>query len=403
MNPPEVLFPTWQPTYHEYTAVCRYLRLTPQPQLYPRLLTHLAETALSGHPLSPWARHLTRGRRGRFWLARMDMASRLFMPTHPVRFWLNAALALHECTAQGHAELTRVPQGWRFWLALPLWVGSLAFSVLLTAAWLTYRGLGYGLGLRWLRQAERLDGRGVLVTGAARGLGWDLAMLALEQGARVYAVVRDRQRLPSAAALLPATAPIRWIEADLAVPGALMQALSHADITADAIDYALLAAGIKHEATSVLDAAALRQTFQVNLFANVEFAAWYHAGGGRGRLVLISSMGRWHGMPNTGGYNASKAALSIWGESLDMERVGRANPDVLIVEPGLFASGMVRTGGLQGLLSLPRREVAQRILEAAVRGRHSLRPPAWFAWLTWGLCLAGRRLRARVLTRARGG
>lgn len=403
MNPPEVLFPTWQPTYAEYTAVCRYLRLTPQPQLYARLLSHLAEAALSRPPLSAWARHLSSGRRGRFWLARMDMASRLFMPTHPVRFWLNAVLALHECTAHGHIELARVPQGWRFWLALPLWVGSLAISGLLTAAWLMYRGLGYGLGLRWLPHASALNGRGVLVTGASRGLGWDLAMLALERGARVYAVVRDRQRLPAAAAQLPATAPIRWIEADLAVPGALTRALQNADIQAGTIDYALLAAGVKRDATSVLDEAALRQTFQVNLHANVEFAAWYHAHAGRGRIVLVSSMGRWHGMPDTGGYNASKAALSIWGESLDMELTARARPAVLIVEPGLFASGMVRARGLQGLLSQPRQEVAQRILEAALQGRRSLRPPLWFAWLTWGLCLVGRRLRARVLTRARGG
>lgn len=403
MSAPETLFPAWQPTYAEYTTVCRYLRLTPQPQLYGRLLSHLAEAALTQPPLSAWARHLSSGRRGWFWLTCMDLVSRLFIPTHPVRFWLNATLALHECTAQGHAELSRVPRGWRLWLALPWWGGVLAASALLAGGWLMYRGLGFGLRLGWLRRTDTLAGRGVLVTGASRGLGWDLAMLALERGARVYAVIRDRRRLPEAAGQLPAQAPLQWIEADLAVPGALTRALQNADIQAGTIDYALLAAGVKHDATSVLDEAALRQTFQVNLHANVEFAAWYHAHAGRGRIVLVSSMGRWHGMPDTGGYNASKAALSIWGESLDMELTARARPAVLIVEPGLFASGMVRTHGLQGLLSLPRREVAQRILEAVLQGRRSLRPPLWFAGLTWGLCLAGRNLRARVLTRARGG
>lgn len=400
MNAPETLFPAWQPSYAEYAAVCRYLQLTPQAELYPRLLAHLAEAALTQPPLTPWARFLGRGRRSRFWLARMDLVSRLFLPTHPVRHWLNATLALHECTAQGHGELTRVPQGWRLWLVLPQWALVLAAGGLLTGAWLVYRALGYGLSLRWLQPADTLAGRGVLVTGASRGLGWDLARLALERGARVYAVVRDRQRLP-AAGLLPDKAPIRWIEADLAVPGALTRALQAADIRPEMIDYALLAAGTKHDA-SVLDQAALRQTFQVNLYANVEFAAWYHAQRGQGHLVLVSSMGRWHGMPDTGSYNAAKAALSIWGESLEMEQIRQGKGGMLIVEPGLFTSGMVRAGGLQGRLSMPRLQVAERILEAATRGRRSLRPPLWFAWLTWGLCLAGRRLRARVLTRARG-
>lgn len=403
MSAPGILFLTWQPTYAEYTTVCRYLRLTPQPQLYARLLSHLAEAALTQPPLSAWARHLSRGRRGRFWLACMDLVSRLFMPTHPVRFWLNTTLALHECTAQGHAELSRVPRGWWLWLTLPWWCGVLAATALLAGGWLMYRGLGFGLRLGWSHRADTLAGRGVLVTGASRGLGWDLAMLALERGARVYAVIRDHRHLPEAAKHLPAKAPIQWIEADLAVPGALTQALQSANIQAATIDYALLAAGVKHDATSVLDEAALRQTIQVNLYANVEFAAWYHAHARRGRIVLVSSMGRWHGMPATGGYNASKAALSIWGESLDMELTARAMPAVLIVEPGLFASGMVHARGLQGLLSLPRQEVAQRIIEAALQGRRSLRPPLWFAWLTWGLCLTGRRLRAHVLRQARGG
>ena len=57
-------------------------------------------------------------------------------------------------------------------------------------------------------------------------------------------------------------------------------------------------------------------------------------------------------MHSSAGYNASKAALSIWGESLEMElaRAGRvARFTVTIVEPGLFESGMTRRGGLGAL------------------------------------------------------
>jgi short-subunit dehydrogenase len=56
-------------------------------------------------------------------------------------------------------------------------------------------------------------------------------------------------------------------------------------------------------------------------------------------------MGRWHGMHFSCGYNASKAALSIWGESLDMELRRRAGRKftVTVVEPGMFASGCAPT------------------------------------------------------------
>lgn len=401
MNEATVLFPAWQPSVAEYAAICRYLGLTPQPALYPRLLSHLAEAALSQAPLTPWQRHLAERRRSAFWIARMDWVTRLFLPTHPLRHWLNAVIALHECTALGHAELNRVPRGGALFRQMPLWALRLLWDSLLTGAWLVGQGLGYGLSLGWRRREHGLAGKQVLITGAGRGLGWDLTLAALERGARVVGVVRDRSRLPAGLGQLPAHAALQWLEADLAEPGALTRALDAAGVDAATLDLAILSAGIKREHASVLSEPDLRLTLQVNLHANVEFAAWYHARGGRGRLVLISSMGRWHGMPDTGGYNASKAALSIWGESLDMELIGQARPGVLIVEPGLFASGMVGQGGLQGRLSLPRRRVAERILEAALQGRRSLRPPLWFACLTWGLCLVGRGLRGRVLTRAR--
>jgi short-subunit dehydrogenase len=93
--------------------------------------------------------------------------------------------------------------------------------------------------------------------------------------------------------------------------------------------------------------------------------------------------------------------LSIWAESLEMEAAQQARDRlrVLIVEPGLFDSGMSRRSSLTRLLSAPRQDVARQIVSAALAGRRSLRPPFWFALLTWGVCLGGRGLRARLFAR----
>ena len=114
-------------------------------------------------------------------------------------------------------------------------------------------------------------------------------------------------------------------------------------------------------------------------------------------------MGRWHGMHFSGGYNASKAALSIWGESLDMELRQRGNRrfTVTVVEPGIFASGMTRQTPLGRALFASRRKVAARILSGALAGRSTIRPPRWFALLTWAICLIGRDNRYRLLARAK--
>jgi hypothetical protein len=61
---------------------------------------------------------------------------------------------------------------------------------------------------------------------------------------------------------------------------------------------------------------------------------------------------------------------------------------------------MTRKTLMTRLLSAPRRDVARQIVSAALAGRRSLRPPLWFALLTWGVCLGGRGLRQRLFARA---
>jgi short-subunit dehydrogenase len=217
-----------------------------------------------------------------------------------------------------------------------------------------------------------------------------------------------------------------------------LAALQEAQIPADSVAIAILSAGIKHDGKSVLSLPELRETFQVNFYAAVELADWLcgsassldvasaekanrdgseapvaatssgdaahdRALSSTTRVVLVSSMGRWHGMHFSGGYNASKAALSIWGESLDMELRQRENRrfTVTVVEPGIFASGMTGQTPPTRMLFVSRQKVAARILSGALAGRPVIRPPRWFALLTWAICLIGRNNRYRIFASAK--
>jgi NAD(P)-dependent dehydrogenase (short-subunit alcohol dehydrogenase family) len=361
---------------------------------------------------------------------------------------LNGVIALHECDGAGYRQMAATPTGWALPLALLGWIIGLAVSLAVTIPWLCWQFLAY-VGGTPFRAKEDLTGKRVLITGVTRGLGMDLMLHCLERGAEVIGTTRTHDTLRDLQARLPASAPVRLLTADLSRPQALVTSLTEAQVPASSIDIAVLCAGVKYPETSVLSLPQLRDTFQVNLFSAAEFAAWFVAFGDQAprpssresgastrpavntpiadekanadtasrlssakaaghprrcpnrTLVIVSSMGRWHGMHFSCGYNASKAGLSIWAESLEMEMRprGASRLHVMTVEPGMFESGMAQQTGMAKLLFASRRTVARRIMCGALTEKRSIRPPFWFALLTWGVCLGGRGLRYRLFTR----
>lgn len=413
----DVLFPLWQVDGAEYEVVCRYLGIAPKPAIHERLNAYLAEAPFRYPAPQGFSRFLAGPGLTRFRIARLDLATRLIDRGHPVRHVLNAAIALHECDAEGYAQLSASPTGWRLVPALAAWGAGFGLGLAITLPWLAIQFLRFVPTTLGSRPAD-LAAKRVLVTGVARGLGLDVMLECLERGARVVGTVRTEASRDELQRLLPPGAPVQLVVTDLSVPGALVAALSQAGVDPGSLALAVLCAGIKHDRASVLCMAELRETFEVNLFSAAEFACWLCASDADAvpddaaprhpqttPVVLVSSMGRWHGMYSSAGYNASKAALSIWGQSLEMELRLAKNSRfaVAIVEPGIFESGMTRRAGLGRFLFAPRRKIAGSIVQGALAGRRTMRPPLWFALLTWAVCLGGRELRLRVLGRAKAG
>jgi NAD(P)-dependent dehydrogenase (short-subunit alcohol dehydrogenase family) len=436
-----VLFPLWQIERKEYDEVCSYLGLSPSAALYDRLIGYLASAPFRFASPQGFARFLAELPLTRFRVARLDLLTKLLSPAHPVRHALNAVMALHECDADGYRQIAGATSRRPVGLSLLGWGLGFLFRLTLTLPWLGWQLMRYVPQMPF-RRNESLVGRRVLVTGVGRGLGMDIMLECLERGARVVGTVRDRESVASVMARLPAQAPVVLLSADLGTPGTLVQALRAAQVEPESVDIAILCAGVKHDGESVLVLPSLRHTFEVNCFAAAEFAAWFcpapdasvHTAAvvpdaepgldpaspssprrlasndqrrsGRS-LVLISSIGRWHGMHGSCGYNASKAALSIWGESLDMElRLHQPKErkfTVTIVEPGMFESDMAPRTALTKLLLVSRRGVAANIISSTLAGKKSIRPPFWFALLTWAVCLAGRDVRYRLFAGVKAG
>jgi short-subunit dehydrogenase len=403
------LFPLWQVDRQEYDAVCAHLGLVPIASVHVRLNAYLGEAPSRFPAPRGFSRFLARPRLTRFRVARLDLATRLIDRGHPARHLLNAVIALHECDAGGYAQMSASPIGARLLPSLAAWGIGFGLSLAITLPWLAVQFIRY---LPTTLGASRvdLDGKRILIIGAARGLGLDLALECLERGAEIVGTVRSEASRKAVQSWLPAGVRARLLVSDLSSPGALITALTQAAIDPRSLALVIHCAGVKHDGISVLSLAELRDTFTVNFFSAVDLARWLCATGAVGTatnpgtaLVLVSSMGRWHGMHSSAGYNASKAALSIWGESLAME-LRHAEPSrisVTTVEPGLFESGMTRRTGIARFLFVSRRKVASSIVDGALAGKRILRPPFWFALLTWAICLAGREWRLRLLSRAK--
>jgi len=147
--------------------------------------------------------------------------------------------------------------------------------------------------------------RGVLVTGASRGIGRAVVTAFEEVGDRVFAHSTAR--------------------ADLRDPDAARRLVEEAVAELGAIDVLVNNAGvyIEHPLAEVSYAdwqAAWRETFEVNVFgaANVSYCAARHmiSSEVRGRIINVGSRGAYRGEPDHPAYGASKAALHSLGQSL---------------------------------------------------------------------------------------
>ncbi|MET8863086.1 SDR family oxidoreductase [Nonomuraea sp. NPDC004580] len=191
-----------------------------------------------------------------------------------------------------------------------------------------------------------MSGRGVLVTGASRGIGRAVAAAFAERGDRV--AIHHRDSAGDAASLLGALPGEGHavVQADLADPEAVR---SMVDAAAGAlggrIDVLVNNAGVflHHPITELTYEEwqdAWQRTLGVNLMgaANAAWCALRHMGEG-GRIVNVSSRGAFRGEPDSPAYGASKAGLNALGQSLAIALAPRGIA-VATVAPGFVETDM---------------------------------------------------------------
>jgi NAD(P)-dependent dehydrogenase (short-subunit alcohol dehydrogenase family) len=192
------------------------------------------------------------------------------------------------------------------------------------------------------RKRTSLAGKSVLITGAARGIGAELARKAAGRGARVALVGLEPERL---AALADELGPEHlWVEADVTDAEALKTAVQRTVDTFGGLDIAVANAGIA-PLTTVYTASAhsLARTIEVNLIGSMltAHAALPEVAKRKGHLLLISSAAAFTVLPGMSAYCAAKAGLERFGDALRLE-VAHRGVTVASAHPTWIDTDLVR-------------------------------------------------------------
>ena len=216
-----------------------------------------------------------------------------------------------------------------------------------------------------------MTGRVALVTGASSGIGHRLSLKLAAAGAKVCVGARRADRLKALVGEIEAAGgKAVAVDLDVLEEASVIAAFDAAEAAFGPVDTVYANAGMNVEARAVdIAIADWDQVLGVNtrgVFITAREGArrMMKAGSkesGKGRIVLVASIGAHTVLPGLTAYCTSKAAVAMMGKSLAREWAGRGI-NVNVVCPGfleteLNADWFARDGGKAQIASFPRKRL----------------------------------------------
>lgn len=229
-----------------------------------------------------------------------------------------------------------------------------------------------------------------VVTGASSGIGRGVALALASQGAKVGLIARRADRLRELEVEIQrAGGTVAFAVADITQRERLAIAISELRNRLGPIELLVANAGLglpdRVEPLSVDDIEAMMRVNYLGVIFAVEAVLPEMLARGAGHIAAVSSQGAYKGMPGSGGYCASKAAVSTFMESLRIELYGRGIA-ITTICPGFVRTEMTAENAfyMPGLLDAD--EAGRRIVRALEQRRKVFN----FPWQTTLLMKAVR-------------
>jgi short-subunit dehydrogenase len=252
--------------------------------------------------------------------------------------------------------------------------------------------LGVGVGAWAVNQAIRrarlrarpdfYQGKAILLTGASRGIGREMALRFAERGANLALAARSEQQLLEVARACSALNPggrALVVPTDVTVDSDLENLVNVTVERLGQIDILVNNAGIiQGGCYTEVGRESIRQTVEVNLMAAMRLTQLvlpHMQARGEGQIVNVSSASEGVAYPYFVAYSASKHALKGFSDGLRRELAG-TGIKVLRVSPGYVETDFVDVVGSayrrMGLPIWPPERVALRTVDAIPTGQNEV-------------------------------
>lgn len=219
----------------------------------------------------------------------------------------------------------------------------------------------------------------VFLTGASSGIGRALALEIAKRGGKLGLLARREDELNALAAeIASAGGTAVALPADVTNAETVAAAAKTLRDKFGRIDIMIANAGVGGTTDGrALDAAQVNRIIQINLNGAINSVAAVvkeMVAQGSGRLVAISSLAAYRGLPKSAAYCGSKAGLSALFESLRLDLKG-TGVEVTIIHPGFIKTPLTagRDAKMPFLLELE--DGTDRILRGIEAGKKSFAFP----------------------------
>jgi NAD(P)-dependent dehydrogenase (short-subunit alcohol dehydrogenase family) len=231
-----------------------------------------------------------------------------------------------------------------------------------------------------------VSGKRVLVTGASSGIGAGLARAFAAAGATVGICARREDRLAEVLADCQASAPSSrsWV-VDLSELDGIEAFAARVEDELGGVDVLVNNAGIpKRRHALDLTPDVLEAVMAINYQSPARLTLALLPGmvqRGEGRVVTISSVAARLGPPHEAAYSASKAALSAFMESLEVDLDG-TGVRFHLLNPGVIDTDLFHLpdneASMADLEALPVEAVSDAVLQQLDEGTFEVYVPDWF-------------------------
>jgi short-subunit dehydrogenase len=235
---------------------------------------------------------------------------------------------------------------------------------------------------------DDFKGRRVLVTGASSGIGAGLAEEFARRGATVAVCARRQERLAAVLARCQTNSPESrmWVT-DLADPNAVDGLVASVLNDLGGVDVLVNNAGIpKRRHVTRLDMTTVESVMNINYLSPVRLTLGLlpsMLSQGHGQIINISSVAATLSSPGESAYDASKAALTVFSESMAVDLWG-SGVKVLVVYPGLVDTELFSLPDNDPVLDaaitpIPVDELVAAVFDGLERDASQVYAPRWFA------------------------